>query len=90
MATRFSSIGDASDNGKPGGPDASFILQCSILLISFGSYSSAARNAAAAFYNKPVDGSSITANDTSLAVQNMVGLITTFPIQTAIPDRHCA
>ena len=83
-------MGDASDNGKPGGPDASFILQRSILLISFGSYSSAASNAAAVFYNKPVDGSSITANDASLAVPKMVGLISTFPIQTAIPDRHCA
>ena len=83
-------MGDASDNGKPGGPDASFILQRSILLISFGSYSSAASNVAAVFNKGPFDGSSITANDASLAVQNMVGLISTFPIQTAIPDPQCA
>ena len=78
--------GDASVNDKVGALDASRILQRSILLISFSSYQSAVSNVDASSHNNFLDGSSITALDAAYVLKFVVGLISEFPAQTAVPD----
>ena len=79
--------GDTSDNDKLGALDASQILQRSILVTVFSAYQSAVGNVDGS-YQDGFDGISITANDASLVLQHVVGLISTFPVQSNTPDPH--
>ena len=73
--------GDTSKNGTVRALDASLILQENVAILdpAFDAYQNLVGD---------VDPTGLNASDASLVLQFVVGIITTFPVQTGVPNPH--
>ncbi|MEW6753108.1 MAG: FlgD immunoglobulin-like domain containing protein [Candidatus Latescibacterota bacterium] len=80
--------GDTSDNGKVGALDASQILQRGVGLLVFNPYQERVGNVNGSTADGFVPPPGYTAQDATLVLQYIVGLIDVFPVQSGVPVPH--